>query len=87
MAAPVISRHAVIAFVTRRLMAGHEGGRAALPAARASRPLPVCRCGGANRREPQVSRHYNGQAIHLSVEELEERYVGFHDATASRHFP
>jgi hypothetical protein len=23
---------------------------------------------------------------HLSVEELEERYVGSHDATASRHF-
>ena len=41
--------------------------RATSPEDRVSGSLPMCRCGGANRRAPRVLRHYNGQAIVRSI--------------------
>jgi hypothetical protein len=51
----------------RRRAGAHEGGRAASPEARVSGSLPMRRCGGANRREPQLPRRCNGRAIVRSI--------------------
>src|SRR6476659_1008602 len=48
-------------------VAACEDGRAASPEGRASRLLPMHRCGGANHRETQLPPRCNGQAIVRSI--------------------